>query len=262
MRQAVLFHAVLFAGALAACAQDNGSQPLRPMAQNADPAFEVAVIKPADPNDRNQGFRLNGHRISIENMSMTSLICFAYSIQKSQIVNAPGWFDEQLWNIDGVPDVEGAPNWHQYRRMLQKLLTARFGLEMHHDRRELPVYALTVAKGGPKIGKSKSDPDALSDQSGHGIGSQQYMKFTNDAMSDFALTLQLMVDKPVVDETNLSGRYDFTLLWTPNELQVTDPDAAPGLFTAVQEQLGLKLEAAREPTDVLVIDAATRPTQN
>jgi len=232
------------------------------MARTADPAFEVAVIKPADPDDRNQGFRLNGRRIFIENNTMTSIICFAYSIQKSQIVNAPPWFEEQPWNIDGIPDTEGAPNWPQYRRMLQKLLSDRFGLRMHNDRRELSVYTLTVAKGGPKLEKSQSDPDALSDQSGHGIGPQQYMKFTNDIMTDFARFLQLMVDRPVIDETKLSGRYDFTLLWTPDELRAAEPGVAPGLFTAVQQELGLELKAARAPTDVFVIDAATQPTQN
>jgi len=237
-------------------------QPLKPMARSADPAFEVAVIRPADPNDHNQGFNLQGRRISIESIAMKSLICFAYSIQKTQIVNAPQWFDEQRWNIEGTPDAEGAPNWPQYRRMLQKLLSTRFGLVMHHDRRELSVYTLTPAKGGPKLEKSKSDPDALSDQSGHGDGAAQSMKFTNDSMTDFAQTMQLMVDKPVVDQTNLSGRYDFTLLWTPDVMHDTPTDTAPGLFTAVQEQLGLKLTATRTPTDVFVIDAATQPTEN
>jgi uncharacterized protein (TIGR03435 family) len=253
---------LLLASALATYAQDNPAQPLKPMARSADPSFEVAVIKPADPNDRNQGFRLNGHRISVESNTMTSLICFAYSIQKTQIVNAPAWFDELPWNIDGVPDAEGAPNWKQYKHMLQKLLSARFGLQMHPDKRELSVYALTVAKGGPKLETSKSDPDALSDSSGHGVGAQQFMKFTNDSMADFAQTLELMSDRPVIDQTSLPGRYDFTLLWTPDTLRATPADTAPGLFTAVQEQLGLKLEATRAPTDVFVIDAATRPTQN
>jgi uncharacterized protein (TIGR03435 family) len=262
MRGTILLSALLLPGALAVCAQDNAAQPVQPMARAADPAFEVAVIKPADPNDRNQGFRLDGHRISIESNTMTSLICFAYSIQKTQIVNAPSWFDEQPWNIEGVPDAEGKPDWHQYRRMLQKLLATRFGLQMHPDKRELSVYAITIAKGGPKLEKSKSDPDTLPDQSGHGMGSAQTMKFTNDSMADFAQTMQLMVDRPVIDQTNLSGRYDFTLLWTPDTLRAAEPDAPPGLFTAVQEQLGLKLEATRAPTDVFVIDAATRPTQN
>jgi uncharacterized protein (TIGR03435 family) len=262
LRRAALFLAILLPGMVAVRAQDNPIQPLQPMARTADPAFEVAVIKPADPDDHNNGFHLRGHRVSIENMSMTSMICFAYSIQKTQIVNAPRWFDEQLWDIDGVPDAEGAPSWPQYRRMLQKLLATRFSLQMHHDKRELLVYALTIAKGGPKLEKSKSDPDALSDQSGHGIGSQQFMKFTNDSMTDFAQLLQLMGDRPVIDQTNLSGRYDFTLLWTPDQIRAAEPDAAPGLFTAVREQLGLNLEAARIPADVFVIDAATRPTQN
>jgi uncharacterized protein (TIGR03435 family) len=134
---------------------------------------------------------------------------------------------------------------------------------MHHDQRELSVYALTVAKGGPKLEKSKSDPGALSDSSGHGIGASQFMKFTNQSMSSFAHLLELMEgEKPVVDQTNLPGRYDFTLLWTPDSLRTTDPNAAPGLFTALQEQLGLKLESTRAPIDVFVIDAATRPTQN
>jgi len=260
LRRTALLFAVLLSGA--ACAQDKPAEQLKPMARNADPAFEVATIKPSDPNDHSQGFHLNGHRIFIENMSMTSLICFAYKIQKSQIVNAPGWFDQQPWDINGVPDTEGKPDWNQYRLMLQKLLSTRFGLQMHHDKRELSVYALSVAKGGPKIEKSTRDPDSLSDQTGNGSGSAQTMKFTNSSMADFAQTLELMGDRPVVDLTNLPGRYDFTLLWTSDTERAAPTDTAPGLFTAVQEELGLKLEATRAPTDVLVIDAATRPTQN
>lgn len=156
MRRLALLIVMLLPGMAAVCAQNNPIQPLKPMARNADPAFEAAVIKPADPNDHNNGFHLDGHRIFIENMSMTSLICFAYSIQKSQIVDAPRWFDEQPWDIQGVPDVEGAPNWQQYRLMLQKLLSSRFSLQMHHDKRELLVYTLTVAKGGPKLRRARA----------------------------------------------------------------------------------------------------------
>ena len=262
LRRNGVFSAVLLAGLLAAHAQDKVAQSLAPMARDADPSFEVATIKPADPDDHNQGFRLNGHRISIESNTLTSIICFAYSIQKTQIINSPQWFNEQTWNIDGVPDIEGKPSWRQYKKMLQKLLATRFGLVMHPDKRELSVYALTVAKNGPKLEKPKSDPDALSDSSGHGMGTAQYMKFTNNSMAEFAKVMELMVDKPVVDQTNLIGHYDFTLTWTPDSLRATPTDAAPGLFTAVQEQLGLKLEATRAPTDVFVIDAATRPTEN
>lgn len=232
-RTAPLF-AILFSGILAINAQNNESVPS--MARSADPAFEVAVIKPSDPADRNQGFHLNGRRIFVENNTMTTILCFAYSIQKTQIVNAPSWFDDQPWDIQGVPDTPGAPSWPQYRQMLQKLLSTRFGLVMHHDKRDLSVYSITIAKGGPKLEKSKSNPDALSGQ-----GTGQYMKFTNVSMIDFAQFLQLSGDRPVVNQTDLPGRYDFTLLWTPDTVRNPPTDTAPDLFTAVQEQLGLKL---------------------
>jgi uncharacterized protein (TIGR03435 family) len=263
LRRALLFLVVLLPpGLMGGRAQDSAARTLKSMARDADPNFEVATIKPATPDDRNQGYDLKGNRISIRTSNVTSLICFAYKIHKSQIVNAPRWFDEQPWNIEGIPDVEGTPNWNQYRRMLQKLLATRFGLRTHPDKRELSVYALTVAKGGPKLEKSKSDPEALSDQSGHGIGSQQFMKYTNVSMADFAPTMQLMVDRPLLDQTNLTGRYDFTLLWMPDVLRATEVDPAPALFTAVQEQLGLKLTGTKALADVMIVDAATRPSEN
>jgi len=242
--------------------QASGSEHLAPMARDADPSLEIAVIKPSDPDDRQQGFRVRGRRISIEANTLTSILCFAYSIQKSQIANAPSWFSEERWDIDGVPDAEGVPNWKQYRRMLQKLLAGRVGVEMHEGKRELSVYTLTVAKGGPKLEKSKSAPDALSDSTGHGKGSEQVMRFTNISMADLAEFFQLMADKPVLDQTNLEGRFDFTLEWTPDVMRSTEPNQAPGLFTAVQEQLGLKLTPTRAPATVFVVDAATKPTQN
>ncbi|HWB32733.1 MAG TPA: TIGR03435 family protein [Acidobacteriaceae bacterium] len=252
----------ILAGVLAARAQDTAVEPAKPMAKNADPSFEVAAIKPSDPNDPSDGFHLSGRHVTVENQTMTSLICFAYAIDKSQIINAPKWFDEQHWDIDGVPDVEGMPDLHQYQRMVEKVLASRFGLQLHHEQRELSGYTLRVTKGGPKIQKSKSDPDAGVDQTGNGNGSQRYMKFTNSSMPDFILCLEQLAGKPVRNDTNLPGRFDFLLRWTPNELRTTDPNAPPGLLTAIQEELGLKLEADRGPTDVLVIDAVTQPTQN
>ena len=258
----VLLAGAILACGLAACAQDNAIQVAKPMAKSADPSFEVAVIKPSAPDDQSDGFHLNGRHVSIENQTVISMICFAYAINDSQIVSAPKWLAEQHWDIDGVPDIEGEPNVNQYQRMVQKLLTARFGVKMHHHKRELSRYSLTMAKGGPKLAKSKSDPDAGMDENGWGQGSQRYMEFTNSNMSDLTLCLQVAAGKPIINETNLAGRYDFVLHWTPNEARTTEPNAAPGLFTAIQEELGLKLEPSHGPTDVLVIDAATQPTQN
>jgi len=146
--------------------------------------------------------------------------------------------------------------------MVEKLLNNRFALRTHHEKRELSVYALTVAKGGVKLARSKSEPDAPIDQTGNLASGQQSWTFTNNTMTDFAMGMQFLVGKPVADQTSLIGRFDFTLTWTPDELRTPDPGAPPGLFTAIQEQLGLKLDSARAPTDVLVIDYADRPSAN
>jgi uncharacterized protein (TIGR03435 family) len=236
--------------------------PISPMASDAHPSFEVATIKPADPNQLKGNFRIGGHRIYIENQSVDALLSVAYAIHQKQIVDGPAWLDTQRYDIVGQADVEGAPNLHQIQEMLQELLASRFDLTFHREKRELSIYAITVAKGGPKLAKSANSSNGLPAQSGSGSGGQQIRKFTNNSMSDFALGMQAFLDKPVVDETGLAGRYDFVLKWTPDELSTNDPNAPPGIFTAVQEQLGLKLEPTKGPTDVLVIDHVERPMEN
>ena len=232
--------------------------PASPMAADAHPSFEVATIKPADPNQLKGNFRIGGHRIYIENQSVDSLLTVAYAIHQKQIVDGPAWLDTQRYDIVGQADVEGVPNLHQIQEMLQKLLASRFDLTFHREKRELSIYAITVAKSGLKLAKSANSPTGLPAQS----GGQQSRKFTNNSMSDFALGMQAYLDKPVVDETGLTGRYDFVLKWTPDESNANELNAPPGIFTAVQEQLGLKLEPTRGPTDVLVIDHVERPSEN
>jgi uncharacterized protein (TIGR03435 family) len=238
------------------------TEALAPMAANANPAFEVATIKPAKPNNGSQGFHLNGHRLSIENESVTSLLCVAYGIHKTQIVGAPPWFSTDPYDIDGVPDAEGEPAFRQEQIMIQKLLADRFGIKFHHEKRELALYAITIAKGGPKMTPNTTGREGQPDQTGNGHGSWQSMKFTNNTMADFALEMQFEVGKPVVDQTGLTGRYDFTLKFTTDEAHLDDPNAPPGFFTALQEQIGLKLEPKKDLADVLVIDHAERPSEN
>jgi uncharacterized protein (TIGR03435 family) len=112
------------------------------------------------------------------------------------------------------------------------------------------------------MAKSQDTANGLPTQSGSGSGGQQARKFTNNSMSDFALGMQAFMDRPVVDKTGLAGRYDFILKWTPDESNTNDANAAPGIFTAVQEQLGLKLEPAKGPTDVLMIDHIDERSEN
>ncbi len=232
------------------------------MAKDASPQFEVATIKLTDPANQSTGFQTRGHRIFIENETVLSMLSFAFALHPSQIIAAPAWFNHDRFDIDGVPDQPGVPNLKQQQQMLQKLLADRFQLKFHRDRRELAVYAITVVKSGPRLTKSAGDPNGLSDENGFGKGSQQVMKFTNSSMADLVLNLQYILEKPVVDTTSLPGRFDFTLTWTPDSAPTAEANAAPGLFTAFQEQLGLKLQPTRLPTDVLVIEHAEKPSEN
>jgi uncharacterized protein (TIGR03435 family) len=162
-----------------------------------------------------------------------------------------------------VPDVLGQPNNKQFEGMVQKLLVERFGLKFHWETRDLSVYGVNVAKGGMKLVKSAGDPNGLPDETGNGGNGQQTMRFTNVSMDDFAESMEFEVDKPVVNQTGLEGKYDFTLRWTYDEGRVgADPNAPPGLFTAVQEQLGLKFDSVKAPAKVLVIDHVEKPSAN
>ena len=244
-----------------ATAPDKPDQ-LTPMAKDANPSFEVATIKPTKPGTSSQGFHLRGHHVFIENEPVASMISVAYGIHKTQIIGAPAWFDTDPYDIDGVPDAPGEPTLHQQQIMIQKILADRFGIKFHREKRELSVYAITVAKGGPKITPNTTDREGQPDETGNGHGWQMTMKFTNNTMSDFALNMQFEVGKPIVDQTGLTGRYDFTLTFTTNDAHLDDPNAAPTFFTAIQEQLGLKLEPKKDLADVLVIDQANRPSEN
>jgi len=225
----------------------------------AAPMFDVATIKPSDPMQRNRGFHVGGSRVNIENQDVITLVTVAYSVHPKQILNAPDWLATARWEIDGVADKDGKLSVADVQVMLQKLLADRFGLKFKREQREIPVYALTVAKGGPKLEKSKSDPNALPNQNGNGKGR---MQFQNTTMTTFLLGMQDEFDRPLVDQTGLDGHYDFTLRWTPDGVPTGDADAPPGMFTAIQEQLGLKIIPVKAPANVLVIEGAQKPTEN
>lgn len=268
LHKALLFFAaalLVFATPVVIAQQSGTGQqaasPMSPMAADAHPSFEVATIKPADPSETGN-FIVGGHRLVIEGQTVNDLISFAYAVHRKQIVNGPAWLETERFDIDGQADQPGVANLHQVQEMLQKLLQDRFGLKLHREKRDLPIYAITLAKGGPKLTPSPKNTYGLPTQSGHGQGGQQQRKFTNNSMSDFALGMQNYMDRPVIDETNLPGRYDFILRWTPDNVPTTEPGAPPGIFTAIQEQLGLKLEATKGPADVLVIDHIERPSPN
>ena len=187
------------------------------MDANANPSFEVATIKPSEPNHKAKGFGFRGGHFVDRNTSLNDLIGFAYGLHAKQIVDAPTWFGADLYEIEAKPDAEGRPNQKQMQTMVQKLLADRFKLTFHHDKRELAVYVIGVASGGPKMTKSTSAPNDPSAFFFRALGD---LTVRNQTMKDFATWMQSgVMDKPVVDQTELTDRYDFQLKWTPDESQ-------------------------------------------
>ena len=247
------------------------TQKLPPMDANASPSFEVATIKPSKPDEPGKAFLVHGRRFQTINTTLSEMISFAYGVHSKQVVGAPAWAAAEKFDIDGQPDGEGAPSDKQWKGMLQKLLVERYKLTLHHDKKELSVYVLSIAKNGPKLTKSEGDPNGLPGLFFRALGA---LNVRNASMADFAgLMQQAVLDRPVLDQTGLAGRFDFTLNWTPDDSQFggmgakipppTDSATAPpNLYTAIQEQIGLKLDATKAPADVLVIDHVEKPSEN
>ena len=232
-----------------------------PMGKDAKPAFEVAAIKLTAPGEQGQGFQTRGTHVLLKRESVGSMLMFAYGVHRRQIVDAPAWLFDDDYDVDGVPDQEGEPSLKQMQGMVARLLTDRFGVKFHEEKRDLSYYALRIVAGGPKLVLSARQ-DGQGDDSGSYGGGVVVKKFTNDSMTDFTLVMQYFADRPVVNETALEGKYDFELKWAPDDLKATENSGAPGLFTAVKEQLGLRLDAAKGPVRVLVVDNVQRPSAN
>ncbi len=239
------------------------SAPAKRMPADADPSFEVATVRPSSPDERGSAIHAEGGRFRIKNQTLTTMLLFAYGVHAKLIVDAPARLSTDRYDVDGVLDTEGEPSLKQMQRIAQKLLTDRFQLKFHRELREMPVYAITVAKGGPKLEKSKGDPDALGDENDQSHGGEITQSITNLSVSEFALIIQFFTDRPVVDQTGLTGKWDFRWTWTADESHAApDADAAPGMFTAIEEQLGLKLDAVKAPADAFVVDHVQRPSAN
>jgi uncharacterized protein (TIGR03435 family) len=245
---------------------------ITPMAADANPSFEVATIKPSDPDKPQKGINVQGTHFRTRSTTLADLIGFFYSVQQKQIVGAPDWVSSDKWDIEGQPDVPGTPNKKQLMSMVQKLLANRFQLKIHTESKEMPAYVLTVAKTGNKL----TAGDQTSQLPGLGFSnlSPVTLVVRNATMGDFTQFLQqLVLDRPVVDQTALTEKWNFSMKWTADESQlqglgvkVPPPsdaaDAPPPLFTAIQEQLGLKLDAGKAQVPVLVIDKVEKPTAN
>jgi uncharacterized protein (TIGR03435 family) len=252
---------------------DPPPSPVR-MPTAADPTFIVATIKPSRPDAPRGGYGIRGQDVTTTNVTTAWMLKLAYNVHANQILGAPSWIDSERYDTVGRSDTKGEPSRDQMKLMVQKLLTDRFQLKFHTEQKQLPVYAMVVAKGGPKIAVSPGDPNAFP---GIGFGREPgviTLFGRNTGLNGVANGLQSnILDKPVVDQTGLRGRYDFQLRFSPDPIQLAnfgglepgngaDPNPPPDIFTAFEQQLGLKLQATKAFVNVMVIDRIERPSPN
>jgi uncharacterized protein (TIGR03435 family) len=245
--------------------------PPRAMAADAPTTFEVATIKPSNPDFQGKLFTVKGREVLTLGTTLSDLITFAYNVHTRQVTGGPPWMESDKYDVTGRPLAEGTPNDRQLREMIRTLLEDRFKLAIRRDKRDMQAYAITVGNTPPKLARNETNPNGLPSLLFKGLG---MLPVVNATMSDFARVMQTAVlDRPVVDRTGLQGRFDFTLNWTPDESQFRsmgvrvppppqDGSGPPGLFTAIQEQLGLRLESVTAPVEIIVIDRVERPSDN
>lgn len=251
------------------------------------PSFAVASIKPSNSADQRPLFKILPEQVTASNVSVKRLIEIAYNIKDFQISGGPSWMDSALFDVNAKPEGTAKPD--QLMPMLQSLLAERFKLIVRHDTKELPVYALVVAKNGPKFKDAhESDPN-IPELNGRtdlpAIGSRMRVniirrgRLTTQGSDMATLSSQLsrFLGRSVVDKTGLKGSYDLKLEWVPDENQVANfqaigvPEGAgappadwpgPTLFTALEEQLGLKIDSQKGSVEVLVVERVEKPSVN
>jgi uncharacterized protein (TIGR03435 family) len=214
------------------------------------------------------------HQFVVRNHVLRTLIAAAYDLNPKAISGGPPWVDSYHFDVLAETPGEIPPNLQEQMSMLRKLFAERFGLKFHREPKDMPVYALAVVKGGAKLKESTASADSFPAGPpplifGVSLGSL-HLPGRYATMGELASVFQRAVfDRPVIDRTGLNGRYDFDLEFAPDANifngafagQTSDSDK-PGLFTALQEQLGLKLEATKGPVDAMVIDHVEEPSAN
>jgi len=234
----------------------------------APPAFEVAAVRPSDPASQ-ISIRRSGDRLNTTNTSLEMLITWAYDIRNDRLLGKPKWLDSARYDIAAKAGESLAPGLLQ--RMMQSLLAARFQLAIHRETRELPMYAMVVGKNGAKVHLTEAKGDA--GQSPFSMTARGHLTGSQVTAAMLANVLSNQLGRSVQDETGLKGVFDFELEWEPDaDAQSAGVDDAPAfadartgpsIFTAIQEQLGLKLEPRKGPVEVIVIDhVESSPTEN
>jgi uncharacterized protein (TIGR03435 family) len=240
---------------------------------DAEPSFDAAIIKLSASGATSvpRPTTTNGHDFTIRNGSLAELISFAFDVDMKQITHGPNWMNVDRYDIDARQDGEGQPSDKQLRSMTRKLLEDRFKLKVRYGKRDLPAFVLTVGKSGQRLRPTQAKGTSP------GMGFKPMpggvlVRVNNGTVADFASFLQSTVlDRPVVDHSGLAGKFDISVSFVPDKTQFKghpptvppEPDmteTCPGLFEAMEQQLGLKLAAERAQLDVIAIDHVEKPS--
>ncbi len=250
------------------------------MAADANPSFEAASIKPSDPNAKLGDvapIRINGQNFRVRGATMNNVIAWAYGVHVKQVAGGPEWLAKDKYDISAVVDID--VNWasqagNSGSRWRRSCCQTDSESSFITRKKSFSIYALSTGKDGPRnLIKNENDSDRPTVLQSIGPGKETLI-MTKTAIADFAtieLQSSLLADRPVLDKTGLVGQYDFKLVFAPDPSSPegqfggparADAPTAPDLFTAIQQQLGLKLDGVKAPADVIVIDSIERPTEN
>jgi uncharacterized protein (TIGR03435 family) len=225
------------------------------LAQPAGPSFEVASIRPNQSGSEESVVNLaDTGRLNVTNATLRTLIRNAYGIQNDQITGGPKWLDTDRYDIQAktAEPIRG----EQEESLMQNLLAERFGLKIHRETRDLPVFVLLLGKDGPKFQENTGANGSFRTSRGPG---RVELAVTRATLAQLGGILGRQVGRVVQNKTGLNGYYDFRLEWNPEQ---TADSSIPSIFAALQEQLGLRLESAKGPVDILVIDHLEKPDAN
>lgn len=242
--------------------------PLLSAAQIANPgppAYDVVSVRENNSGSTNMRWQYGADSFLGENVTLLSLLVHAYGLRPDQIVGAPSWASTMRLDVKAKvsdPDLEHMKHLTRQQRvdMLLPILAERFALRAHLEEKEMATYDLLPARDGVKMAALQPKPDDPTPR-GQFMFGRDRVEITSGALSILANALAMQLERSVVDKTGLTGVYTLQLRWAPNP-EAADADNLPSLFTALQEQLGLRLQPSRGPVKVLVIDHIDRPTAN
>ena len=229
------------------------------------PAFDAASITPAKAGARGYSIRPLPGRLSVSNTPLRLLIASAYHVYEFQVSGGPKWIDSERYDIEAKAASGSRPTEKQLMLMLQALLADGFALAIRRDTKDFPVYALEIGKGGPRFQAPKDEgaPEFR-------VFQRRQITARRAPLAYLVEALSMLLGRPAIDKTGLTGIYDYKLEWTPDEIQVASDENharpadenVPSLTSALQEQLGLRLQSQRGPVETIIVDRVAKASLN